>query len=236
MNSMPQIHSRWSVGLVVDDPDLSLLSRSEVVRTMLIPEVVHGMVIGLSIISDGEEDVPGVRIEVMAPDAESAVSRAQHLLYQGRRAAKLPDAVLPVAWVRRLRDGQESNERFLDQAKELVENEQPELAIVSAHIYLEAHLKAQWEFIADREGDVELRRRIEQERGIGNLKSAGCQSLIRSHFCIEVEGLKIWQDFERSVVRRNAVTHGGEPVSAEDAWASIHVVEALVKRLGVTHA
>jgi hypothetical protein len=220
--------------LVLDDSDLGPLSRTEIVETMYVPEVVRGMVIGLSVISDGDHDVPGIRIEVMATDADSAVNRARNLLYQGRRAAKMRDAVLPIAWVRRLRDHDESNERFLDQAKDLLEGEKPELAVIAAHIYLEAHLKAQLEEVAAKTQNGTLKTQIEQERGISNLRSTRSRALIREHLGIDIAKSVHWQDFEASAVRRNAIVHDGEVVSEEDARTSLQTIRALGEELG-TH-
>lgn len=224
--SAERTERRWSVGLVIDDAELGPLSASEIVQTMYLPGVVHGMVFGWSVI-DSEGDKAGLKMVVSATDAAAAAGRAENLLFWARRAAKLPTATVPVAWVMPLREGEESSDRFIDHAKDLLEGETPELASVAAHIHLEVQVRALLEH-AQRETEVEVTL---QDRGIGNLNSPKCRAVVRDLLGVDVTQSTYWPEFEKSVVRRNAIVHEGEAIDEDQAKATVAMVRGLVTEL-----
>lgn len=217
---------RWSIGLLVDETELGPLSKTEIVQTIYTSEVVHGLTIGWSVI-DHEEDRAGIKLIVSAPDDEAATARAQNLIFQARRAAKLPTAVVPIAWVMPLREGTESSDRFLDQAKDLLTGETPELAVVAAHIHLEVQVKALLEHVA-----IETGKEVNaQAWGMGNLNNGRCREAIRALMNLDVMQSPHWPEFDKSALRRNAIVHEGEPVSEEHARATLAMVQGLVAEL-----
>ncbi len=205
----------WSVSLVVEEADANRLSHTDALTAM--------QALGVEAIRIGpaapEDDLDSLRFELRAPDGEAAEERAQNLALQGRRAVGLPDMRLPVAWVTPSGIGAKGVS-FLDEAEELFESEQFELAVVAAGIHFEVQLKSMAEIaVADARDSVGPRNK-------------GRRRWVEGLLDRQVAEIREWPEFEAHLVRRNAIVHEGLAVGSEEARASLDAVRALWLRLG----
>jgi hypothetical protein len=224
MGAGPQM---WSVGLVIDEAEIRSLSDSSIVMYILKNTDGHMLRFKLPSEAGGLENL---RLELNAQNAREAEDRAVGIIETARRAAKLPDAVVPVAWVTPVRDT-EIGSNFLDEAKDLIESEQFQMAVVAADIHLEVQAKAMIERAVDRMApafaDVLL-----QHRASTNINRPEGQAMIKRFLSIDLTSLKEWQAFKAHAGRRNAIVHEGLSIDEAEAAASISAVHDLWLRLG----
>lgn len=223
---MAEAERWWSVGLVVADSDASTLSSNDLAMIMF-PDGVRSLRFGPR---DGEEDVASIGFELLAVSAEAAEGRAQNLAFQARRAAKLSVEPLPVAWAVPLRDEEESSARFLDEARDLIDEEQFELAVVAAQIHLEVQVKTMLEVAAETDGPGWLEVLL-NTKGIASLGNRQTRVLIRELLGIEIGTVDEWSGLQEHLARRNAIVHDGQAVKEKEAAESVAVVEAMVRHL-----
>lgn len=136
LRSDVQRRPKWSVQLIVDPADVRSLSPH--LLAAFSPDV-HGVTFGGGNTSEDDEP-PWITIDVAAADWHEARVLAQHLVGRVYESAGLPPRELPVAWVAPLAPGDESSLRFMSQAKELLDDERYDFAVVAAQIHLEVHV------------------------------------------------------------------------------------------------
>jgi hypothetical protein len=89
--------SRWSVRLSLEEGEAGPISSVIV----YLPREVHGITFGRGAIDEADE--PGAfTVEIDGADPDDARVRAQHMLGELQRRAKLPVRQAPVVWVARL--------------------------------------------------------------------------------------------------------------------------------------
>lgn len=217
----------WSVGVVVDDVELRSLSGGSIAERML--EASGGNSLKFFLPSEDDQDVETLRLEVVAGSARDAEGRALNIVYAARRAARLPDRVVPIAWVApvgTLRGG----ESYLDQAVDLLDEEQFGLAIVSAEIHLESQAKAMIEMAIKRIAPS-LEEVLLQHRNNTQISHTAGQNMIERFIGVNVRQLPGWQSYRVHLVRRNEVVHSGMSFGEEEAADSIAAVRSMWLRL-----
>ena len=175
---------------------------------------------------DELDESPFITIELAATGAEAAEHLAQELVSHMLVEAGLPTSIRPVVWVAPLSDDSVSSHRFLEQAKELFNSEQFELAIVAAHMHFELQLRLLLKRAADRAGGKWARRLIKNRRAamLGNDVSIATAELLLG---VDVTQVSLWPEFSAHMSRRNVVVHEGRAVGSNEAAASIRVVQEL---------
>jgi|GEM_PF-3486037 len=217
----------WSVGLVVNDAESRHLSESSV--AMYIMEATEGHYLRFSSPPEEGGDFENLRLEVAANSAASAEDRALGIVYRARRAAGLPDRVVPVAWVSP--QGQlESGENYLDQAEELFEEESFGLAIVAAEIHLEAQVKTMIE-MAVRGLAPAFEEVFLQHRNNTRIHHAAGRKMLERFLDLDLTSLPEWEQYQAHLGRRNEVTHSGRYFGEEEAEQSIAVVRKMWLRI-----
>jgi hypothetical protein len=215
----------WSVAFVVDDAEANLLSE-RAIREVMHPKGVRSISVGTSGVGESEQ-VASLKLELQADGATEAKERAEGLLYAGRRAAGLPDAVAEIAWVTPLSSSESSSVRFLEKAEELLDDEDNlDLAVVAAQIHLEVQVRTLIEHAAEDEGPPWIDVLLSQ-RGLGNLNNKQTQALIVALLGFDVTTSARWKDYRAHNVRRNAIVHEGQDVLPEEANLSVTTVRAL---------
>ena len=218
----------WSVGLVVANSVASTLSSNDLAMIMF-PDGVRSLHFGTP--SNEDEEIASIGFELRARSARTAEERAQNLAFQARRAAKLPTAPLPVAWVLPLRETDESSARFLDEARDLVAGEQHEMAVIAVHVHLEMQVKTmRWRWRQKRLAPAG-RRSLWRREGLATSAIDRPESWLRELLGIEIGAVDEWSEFNQHLARRNAIVHDGQAVEEREAKESIAVVEALVRHL-----
>jgi hypothetical protein len=214
----------WSVGLVIDDAESRTLSENSVALYMM--EATEGHVLRFASPPMAEAgEIENLRLEVAAGSAQAAEERALGVVYRARRAAGLPDKVVPVAWV--APQGElESGENYLDQAEELFEEEKYGLAIVSAEIHLESQAKTMIEMAVKRDAPS-LEEVLLQHRNNTKLRHPAGRKMIQRFLGLKLTQLPEWEEFESHLGRRNEVAHGGKEFGEAEASKSIGVVRKI---------
>lgn len=176
--------------------------------------------------SDELEDTPFVTLELRATDAHAAEKLAQELVAFSLDEAGLEASLLPVVWVAPLGESSESSHRFLEQAKELFQSEEFDLAVVAAQIHFELQLRLLLERAAARAGNRWARRLVKNRR-VAALANDVSKASVQLLLGIDVTESRHWPEFNAHLSRRNAVVHEGQSVGSKEAAASIRVVQAL---------
>jgi hypothetical protein len=218
----------WSVGLVIDDVEARRLSESSVAFYML--EAMEGHYLRFSSPPQVEgEEFENLRLEVAANSALAAEDRALGIVYRARRAAGLPDKVVPVSWVSLL--GQtEDGESYLDQAEELCEEEKYSLAIVAVEIHLEAYVKVALER-AIRRMAPSFEEVLLQHRNNLRLQHPAGRRTVERFLGVSATALPEWEAYQAHLGRRNAVTHTGKSFQEKEAMESLAAVRRMWLRL-----
>lgn len=214
----------WSVGVVIDDVELRALSTGSIAENMLEASGGHSLKFSLPS-ADDETDVETLRLEVDAGSARDAEGRALNVVYAARRAAGLPDRVVPVAWVAPL-SALQSGESYLDQANDLAEEEQFGLAIVAAEIHLESQAKTMIE-LAVRRVARSMEKVFLQHRNNTQISHSAGQNMLERFIGLQVRQLPDWQTYLAHLGRRNEVVHSGMSFREEEAAESITVVRSI---------
>jgi hypothetical protein len=216
----------WSVRLVVEDDDARPMSGA---CSWALSDDVPRISVGGP--SPGEEDEQAhFTVELRASSADAAEDHAQALASRVRRAARLPDAVLPVAWVAPLLDDDVSSHRFLDEAITLLESEQFEMAVVAAHVHFELQVRTLLRRALER--DVQRwAERLLKTRGVATLGNDQSLATVELLLGDDVTQAPAWPAFKAHLARRNGIVHEGQVVGRKEAAASIAVVRELWIRL-----
>ncbi len=214
----------WSVGLVVNDAESRHLSENSV--AMYIMEATEGHYLRFSSPPEVDgSDFENLRLEVAASSAVAAEDRALGIIYRARRAAGLPDRIVPVAWVSP-RGHLESGESYLDQAEELFEEESFSLAIVTAEIHLEAQAKTMIE-LAVRGMAPAFEEVLLQHRNNTRIQHAAGRKMLERFLGLNLTQMPEWESYQAHLGRRNEVTHSGKYFEEEEAEQSIAVVRKM---------
>jgi hypothetical protein len=215
----------WSVRFVVEEDDAGPMSGA---MSWAASDDVPRLAIGSPL--PGEEGPAHFTVELRASTADAAEDRAKALVLRIRRAARLPDAVLPVAWVAPLLEDEASSHRFLDEAKSLLQSEQFEMAVVAAHIHFELQVRTLLRNAADRAQERWAQRFVDT-RGVATLGTDQSLATVQLLLGEDVTQAPEWPAFRAHLTRRNAVVHEGQVVGRPEAAASIEVVRELWIRL-----
>jgi hypothetical protein len=215
-------HPRWSVRLALEEAHAGPVSG---VAMAAVGAGVHNISIGRPFVHEEDEPVT-FTIELDAPSARDARLIGQHKLGELHKLAGLPVRELPVVWVARLSDQQASSLRFREYARELLEGEQFEMAVVAAQIHLEVHVKALVEMVAEAAPSPLLTAVITAQRGWPP-HTQGLQAILEALFDVKMAQYHGWAGYMAHVTRRNAVVHGGQEIDADSAKASIEAVSDL---------
>lgn len=214
----------WSVKLRLADGDLRPLS------SLWAPDFAPGarhIQFGGSV-DDPEMDPPSVTFELEATGFDDAEERAKGAVHRMRRAARLPDASHAVVWLAPLGDDESS--QYLEQAKELFQDERYGLAVVAAQIHFEAQLTA---LLRETAGEQPLRwvARLLKDKRIAELNRDVSFATIEVLLGVDVTQIAEWSRFRDHIERRNDVVHKGQAVERHHAEESIRVVQQLWARL-----
>jgi hypothetical protein len=212
----------WSVRLLVERDAAWAVSRPE---AWVVPRAFRRVVAGGFLEDDVEADT-FITVELVASgsdEAERIVIAAIRVLLE---AAKLPDASLETVWVAPLAETEPNSHRFLDQAKDLYQAEEYDLAVVAAQIHFETQLRVLLQRAADRRSDSWSARIVQDQRAaaLGSKVSLIAVELLLG---VDPTELSDWSAFKAHKSRRNRVAHEGGAVSQKDAAASIQVVQRL---------
>ena len=172
----------------------------------------------------------GLTLEVLAGDAGSAETLARWTADRIRQRANLPDAELTVAWVAPLKNEDASSQRFLSQARELLEGEHYELAAVAAQIHFEVQVLTMLEQAAAASGS-QWAKRLLRVRGVAGLNTEFSKATVELLLGVDLTQVPEWPRFREHLERRNAIVHRGSAVDRDAAAASVVVVQALWIRL-----
>jgi hypothetical protein len=220
----PMANLMWSVGMVVDDVELRSLSSGSIGETML--QASGGSSLKFSLPPENDETgIETLRMEVAAESADDAEDRALNIVYAGMRAARLPDRVVPIAWVAPvgvLRGG----ESYLDQANDLLDAEQFGLAIVAAEIHLESQAKTMIELAIKRLAPS-MEEVFLQHRNNTKISHFAGQNMINRFIGVDVRQLPEWESYRAHLSRRNEVAHSGMSFGEEEAADSIAIVRSI---------
>jgi len=217
------IVDKWSVRLIVDETVIGPLSLH---LTAALDRAVQGLSIGGGRFGEDEGEPCWVTIELLAASGREARIVAQHLVGLACEAAGLTPQELPVAWVAPLSPGDASSHRFLGQARDMTEQELPELAIVAAQIHLEVQVETLMQrAVADDPSPVAAA--AIRNRRTWSPHDRWVRPILEALLRVNMENFDRWHEYLEHVTRRNAVVHGGQEMTAEAARASINIVAAL---------
>jgi hypothetical protein len=227
--SVSRAEQVWSVCLVVDEGEINHLANSEVVMEAMYPDGVESLTFGSTETDDGE--TASITFELGSPSSVAAEDRAQNLLLQGLKAIGARPRRVPVAWVLPVAETDSGAARSLAEARELLDEERYELAVISAHIYLETQVLTLLDRAINAEDRPEWVEVLTAAHNATNLNSPLCQKLVAVLLDLKVVDLDVWAAFKGHVKRRNATVHEGRAVAEEGARESLEVVEELALEL-----
>lgn len=215
-------HEKWSVRLLLDEDSAKAVSDT---KSWGWHDKIRYLAIGGWNV-DGVDDSPYVtfELEVLGPDAAEHLAR--ELVSHASKVAGLKPGSCALVWVAPLREDEPSSHRFLEQAKELFDNEQYELAIVAAQIHFELQVRLLMERSARRSGQAWARRLTKNPRVSmlsNDVSTAAAELLLQ----IDVTQQTLWPAYKVHLSRRNAVVHEGAAMGKKEAQESINVVQAL---------
>jgi hypothetical protein len=215
--------NKWSVRLLLDESAAEAMKRFD---SWPLHNTVHYMVVGGYDGTDALEDAPFVTLELEADGPDAAESLAHGLLDQACRNAGVGRQRSTVVWVAPLRDEDVRSHRFLEQAKDLFEVENYELAIVAAQVHFELQVRLLMERASGRLGTPWARRLTKNPRVamLSNDVSTAAAELLLG---IDVTQSPLWPAYKVHLNRRNAVVHEGRAMDKTAAQESVNVVQAL---------
>jgi hypothetical protein len=214
----------WSVGVVIDDVELRSLSGGSIAETMLEASGGNSLKFSLSP-EDDETGIETLRMEVTAESAQDAEGRALNIVYAARRGARLPDRIVPIAWVSPV-SALQRGENYLDQANDLLDEEQFGLCIVAAEIHLESQAKTMIELAIKRVAPS-MEEVFLQHRNNTQISHSAGQSMIKRFIGVNVRQLPEWQSYRAHLLRRNEVVHSGMSFGEQEATDSIATVRSI---------
>jgi hypothetical protein len=214
----------WSVRLAVGDAEGGPLSTA--FEAAVRPELRQMAISGRR--RDDDDDGPAwVTFELEALSAKEARITAQHLLGLMRQAAGVPvSGQAPVLWVVPVRSEYKSGLRFIEQARDLLEADEPDLAVVAAQIHLELQVAT---IVARKTASDEspVARVVLDNKRNWAPHRADARPIVDAILGIPVTSFPRWADYMAHVGRRNAVVHEGQEIDADAAAQSIEVVREL---------
>lgn len=214
----------WSVGLVIDDVEARRLSENSIALYILEATEGHSLRFASPPMAEAG-DFENLRMEVAASSARVAEGRALNIVDKARRAAHLPDKIVPVAWVAP-QGALEDGENYLDQAEDLFEDERFSLAIVSAEIHLESQAKILIEIAVSRMASS-FEEVLLQHPNNTKLQHPAGRKMIQRFLGLDVARLPEWQEYQAHLGRRHEVVHAGKSFGEAEATASIAAVRAI---------
>lgn len=156
---------------------------------------------------DGEP--PTVTMEVDALNEQEARVLGQHLVGEAQAAAREARRETIVVWVAPLADGDKSSLRFLGRAKELIEDEDFDLAVVAIQIHLEVQVST----LIRRAARSDPCRKVSLLVGEGDRgwapQTQSAQRVLEALFGIKVTTFPRWREYTVHLKRRNDVVHAG---------------------------
>lgn len=214
--------SRWSVRLAIDaitNDLMNAMARSFQLRRIYLLEFGA---------AKAEEDEPAtVTMELEAVDEQEARILGQHLVGEAQAAARLPQRGSTVVWVAPLADADESSLRFLGRAKELIDDEDFDLAVVAAQIHLEVQIATLVRRAVRSDPSASVKLLVgDGDRGWPPQVPAA-QRVLEAMLGVKVTTFPRWRDYTVHLTRRNDVVHAGASVDRESAEASLRVVSEL---------
>lgn len=162
---------------------------------------------------------------VEAASPQDARVRAQHHLGEILRRAGLTSRQAEVVWVAPVRDRDGEDLRFLNLARDLVEDERPDMAVLAAQTHLEIQVAALVKRVVEQDA-TPLRREAIKQRS-WSMVSPTLQALIQDTLGVQPTSWESCNRYRVHLARRNDVAHRGQYVDPDDARDSIAVVEAL---------
>lgn len=218
----------WSVRLTLEENEAGPMSS---ILTWPISPVLRAMSIG-GLARDGFNEAPFMNFELHAPDAGTAERRAHEIVAHIRREVKLPERRLPVAWVAPLEESDVSSQRFLDQAKDLFDDESFDLAVVAAQVHFELQVRTLLRRAAERTSG-RWAERLMRQRGYATLTTDFSKAALEVLLGVDPTQTPEWPEYAAHVTRRNGIVHEGQAVGRMEAGRSIAAVEKLWARLTV---
>lgn len=173
----------------------------------------------------GIDELPYIAFELEANGFDDAVESAQRLVAEALRTQGIDPRRLEVVWAVPVRDRTLWGHLFLEQAKGLFDAEQYELALVAAQMHFEAQVLLVMERAADRIGTAWAARLL-KHLGVATLSTDVSCATAELLLEIEVTQSRYWPAYQAHRKRRNTATHQAQPMSKQDARASIEVVQA----------
>lgn len=216
--------AKWSVRVRVERDDSRAMS----------PHLLQALRPGVRTISHAVEDLDDpdgpstITMEVSAPTADTARVLVQHLLGEVRAGAGLPVEESQLLWVAPLADTPESSYRFREQADELLDGEQYELAVVAAQIHVELHMTTLLHRFAERGGGA-FAQGLLASRLEWNATQPWQRDLLEhllGRSPAHDFNKEKWKAYKLHVERRNAIVHRGQAVDRESALDSLEAVDA----------
>jgi len=156
--------NRWSVRLLLDENAIKAMDAMNRFESWPFHGTLRRMVIGGYGGTEALEDAPFVTLELEADGPDAAERLAHRVLDQAGRDAGVGRQRSTVVWVAPLRDDDVSSHRFLEQAKDLFEAENYELAIVAAQVHFQLQVRLLMERASGRLGTAWARRLTKNPR------------------------------------------------------------------------
>ncbi len=158
------------------------------------------------------------------PDDAEQIARS--VLGAAWKAAGFEPRHVDVVWVAPMRADELSTNRFLEQARDPLNGERYELAIVAAQIHFEMQVRLLMERAAKRNGETWAKRLIKNSRAAmlaNDVSKATAELLLQ----IDVTKQSFWPAYTVHLARRNAVVHEGKTMGKQEAQESINTVESM---------
>lgn len=208
----------WVVKLEVERGELKAIDR---------PLMQDPIGTGIRMLSLGsDEEPPTVTFEFPAQDARHARLEAQHRIEKAMRAGGARPRQAAVVWVAPVSAEGVNDLRFLQQARDLLDEELWELAVVAAQIHLEMQVATLAKRATQADSASSLGRLVALQRRWAPHHEA-VRVLIEALFNCDVTRFPGWEQYKRThLERRNDVVHRGQALDEDSARASVELVEA----------
>ena len=175
--------------------------------------------------ADGDEPAT-VTFELEAADARHARIVAQHRLGEVQAAAGVAMHEASVVWVAPLLGSFESSHRFFAHARELLDEESFDLAVVAAQIHLEVQVRTLVRLAVASDPSALTSAIVARQRSWGP-HDRWAQPIIEALFGITLTSYPGWREYKTHVKRRNDVVHLGQALDRESAEDSLRAVHGL---------
>jgi hypothetical protein len=210
---------RWSVRLALEEAHAGPVSG---VAMAAMGAGVHNISIGRPFIHEEDEPVT-FTIELEALSAKDARLIGQHKLGELHKLAGLPVRESPVVWVARLSEEHASSLPYLDQARDFLEGELFEMAVLAAQVHLEVQVRLLVQMTAETLSSPVLDAVISRQNRWAP-HERWLRPVLEALFEVKMSDYPRWADYEAHIQRRNAVVHGGQEIDADSARTSLDAV------------